>query len=218
MTAPIDYTTADYTTAQVVFTATPVQDKLWHAVESPDLRIIGFGGGIRGTKTWGTLATLIALCRIYPGSRWHVVRKDLERLKDSTIPSFEKLAMRFGSFCGKLNRQDWFARCANGSEIHFVGENIDRDPELERLHGFETNGFLLEEADELSERTVVKCQERAGTWICPNGPQPPAFIFATFNPLRELGRAAGSATSRGKRARSDRPLPSSRRPPPIIPM
>ncbi|MDE2022317.1 MAG: hypothetical protein KGI71_05410 [Patescibacteria group bacterium] len=146
------------------------------------MRLIGFGGGIRGTKTWGTLATLLVLCRVYPNSRWHVVRKDLERLKDTTIPSFEKLTARFHGFVGRLNRQDWFVRCRNGSEIHFIGENIDRDPELARFHGFETNGFLLDDGDELAERTFVKCIERAGTWIVPDGEQPPPYIFATFNP------------------------------------
>ena len=161
---------------------TPVQDELWRAVETPGVRLIGFGGGIRGTKTWGTLGTLLVLCRVYPNSRWHVVRKDLERLKDTTIPSFEKLTARLGDFVGRLNRQDWFVKCRNGSEIHFIGENIDRDQELNRFHGFETNGFLLDDCDELSERTFVKCIERAGTWIVPNGNQPPPYVFATFNP------------------------------------
>lgn len=166
----------------VAFEATPVQDRLWHAVETPGVRLIGFGGGIRGTKTWGTLATLLVLARVYPNSRWHVVRKDLERLKDTTIPSFEKLTARFSNFVGRLNRQDWFVKCKNGSEIHFIGENIDRDPELQRFHGFETNGFLLDDGDELAERTFVKCIERAGTWIVPNGEQPSPYVFATFNP------------------------------------
>ena len=166
----------------VVFRATPVQDRLWAAVETPGVRIIGFGGAIRGTKTWGTLATLLLLARIYPRSKWHVIRRDLERLKDSTIPSFEKLTERFGNFVGKLNRSDWFVKCRNGSEIHFAGENIDRDPTLARFHGFETNGFLLDDGDELSERTLVKCIERAGTWIVPDGVQPPPYVFATFNP------------------------------------
>ncbi len=166
----------------VSFRSTPVQDRLWQAVETPGIRLIGFGGGIRGTKTWGALSAILALAWAFPRSRWHIVRKDLERLKDSTIPSFEKLATRWGSFVGKLNRTDWFTVCRNGSVIHFTGENIDRDPELARFHGFEANGFLLDDGDELAERTFVKCIERAGTWIVPDGQQPPPYVFATFNP------------------------------------
>lgn len=145
-------------------------------------RIVGFGGGIRGTKTWGSLAALITLCKIFPNSRWAVVRKDLQRLRDTTIPSFEKLRALSGGFVGTVNQQRWEADCTNGSRILFRGENIDKDPELLRFHGYEVNGFLAEEADELSERTFTKMKERAGTWIVPNGEQPTPYILCTFNP------------------------------------
>ena len=169
----------------VTFQSTPVQDRLWGAVETPGVRLIGFGCGIRGTKTWGSLATLLSLCRFYPGSRWHVVRKDIPRLHTSTIPSFEKLAPLFGRFVASITQHPYTVRCANGSVIAFVGENLDEDPELQRFHGFETNGFLLDDGDELAERTFVKCIERAGTWIVPNGEQqPPPYVFATFNPCQ----------------------------------
>lgn len=165
------------------FEATPVQQRLMDALTDGQSRIIGFGGGIRGTKTWGSLAALITLCRIFPGSRWAVVRKDLQRLRDTTIPSFDKLRARTGDFVGPVNGQTWNATCKNGSVLLFRGENIDRDPELLRFHGYEVNGFLNEEADELSERTLVKEIERAGTWIIPgNNEQPPPFILNTFNP------------------------------------
>lgn len=168
----------------MTFTATPVQGKLMDALTDGESRIIGFGGGIRGTKTWGSLAALITLCRIFPNSRWAVVRKDLQRLRDTTIPSFEKLVGdHCPEFIGTVNQQRWEADCANGSRILFRGENIDKDPELLRFHGYEVNGFLNEEADELSERTFNKEKERAGTWIVPGGgEQPPAYILNTFNP------------------------------------
>lgn len=149
-------------------------------------RLVGFGGGIRGTKSWGSLAALITFCRIFPGSRWAVIRKDLQRLRDTTIPSFDKLRDRTGGFVEAISdtrELPFAAKCRNGSAILFRGENIDKDPELNRFHGYEVNGFLNEEADELSERTFVKEIERAGTWIIPgNRPQPPAYILNTFNP------------------------------------
>ena len=164
------------------FEATPVQVKLMDTMSDGHSRIIGFGGGIRGTKTWGSLACLISLCRIFPGSRWAVIRKDLQRLRETTLPSFEKLRQLAGDFVGAVNQQTWTAECRNGSQLLFRGENIDKDPKLERFHGYEVNGFLNEEADELSERTLVKEIERAGTWIIPQGDQPPAYILNTFNP------------------------------------
>lgn len=172
---------------EITFEATEVQERLMDEITGGNSRIIGFGGGIRGTKTWGSLAVLIALCKIFPGSRWGVVRKDLKRLRDTTIPSFEKLRTLTGGFMGPVQQsgenESWIARATNGSAILFRGENIDKDPELLRFHGYEVNGFLAEEADELSERTFTKMIERAGCWIVPNGAeQPPPFIICTFNP------------------------------------
>lgn len=171
------------TERSITFEATDVQQRLMDTICDGQSRIIGFGGGIRGTKTWGSLSSLIALCRIFPGSRWAVIRKDLQRLRDTTIPSFDKLRVRTNGFVGAVNQQTWNAPCANGSMLLFRGENIDRDPELLRFHGYEVNGFLNEEADELSERTLAKEIERAGTWIIPGDVvQPPAYILNTFNP------------------------------------
>lgn len=171
------------------FEATPVQERLLETLADGQSRIIGFGGGVRGTKTWGSLGALITLCKLFPGSRWAVIRKDLQRIRDTTIPSFNKLRPLSGGFVGPINEGRWEAPCANGSAILFRGENIDKDPELERFHGYEVNGFLNEEADELSERTFTKEKERAGCWIVPNGgEQPPAYILNTFNPCASWPR------------------------------
>lgn len=172
------------------FTTTPVQDRLFATLRDGQSRIIGFGGGVRGTKTFGSLAAMMTLCRVYPGSRWAVIRKDAERLRDTTLPSFEKLRqMGAGRFIGPATGRPADALCANGSRILFRGENIDRDPELLRFHGYEVNGFLNDEADELSERTLVKEIERAGTWIIPNiEHQPPQYILNTFNPCANWPR------------------------------
>lgn len=169
-------------TAPTGFRALPVQERLFNTVRSGEYRIVGFGGGIRGTKTWGSLALLITLCRIFPRSRWAVVRKDLPRLRQNTIPSFNKLRELFGGFVGAVNQSNWTATCANGSEIIFFPESIQEDPDLDRWKGLEVNGFDLEEADELAERSYYKAIERAGAWIVPNGKQPPPYIICTFNP------------------------------------
>lgn len=163
-------------------TFTPVQDKLAEHVFDGRYRIIGFGGAIRGTKTWGCLAVLISLCRIYPGSRWAVVRTDLPTLRRNTIPSFNKLRETCDGFVGEINQSNWTATCTNGSQIVFFPESLDVDPDLNRWKGLEVNGFLLEEADELAEKSFHKAIERAGAWFLPNGEQPAPYILCTFNP------------------------------------
>ena len=157
-------------------------------IASGKYRIIGFGGGIRGTKTWGSLAAIIALCRIFPGSRWAIVRSDLPTLRRNTIPSFIKLKNFARNFVGDINQSVWTAECANGSQIIFFPEQFAQDPDLDRWKGLEVNGFLLEEANELNEKSFNKAIERAGSWIIPstqdnpNPKQPKPLILCTFNP------------------------------------
>ena len=167
-----------------VFDAYQVQTKLWETISSGEHRIIGFGGGIRGTKTWGTMLAVFALCRIFPRSRWAIVRKDLPTLRRNTVPSFNKLREELGTdFVGEINGTTWTATCKNGSEIIFFPESLDIDPDLSRWKGLEVNGFILEEADELAEKSYYKAIERAGAWLVPRGGlQPPAFVLCTFNP------------------------------------
>lgn len=156
------------------------------AVQSGLYKYLAIGGAIGGVKSFTTISTLIALCRIFPGSRWAIVRNDLPTLKRNTIPTIEK--MRPPTFMGDLNRSSWTYTCANGSQLLLFPESIDRDPDLGRWKGLEVNGFLLEEANELAEKSHFKAIERAGRWIIPTTPlnpsprQPPPLILYTFNP------------------------------------
>lgn len=174
--------------APVAFEATPKQQELIKIVTSGEYRLIGFGGGIRGTKTWGALAVLIVLCKMFPRSRWAIVRTDLPTLRRNTIPSFYKLRALCRNFVGEINQSTWTATCANGSEIIFFPEQFDRDPDLDRWKGLEVNGFLMEEANEMNEKSFYKGIERAGAWIIPptdenpNPKQPPPLVLCTFNP------------------------------------
>lgn len=170
------------------FEATAKQQELMGVIASGEFTIVGFGGGIRGTKTWGALAAIITLCKVYPGSRWAIVRTDLPTLRRNTIPSFNKLRALARNFVGEINQSTWSAKCANGSEIIFFPEQFDRDPDLDRWKGLEVNGFLFEEANEMNEKSFYKGIERAGSWIIPptehnpNPAQPKPYLICTFNP------------------------------------
>lgn len=167
-------------------TATPKQAEFIKRMLSGRYRYLATGGGIRGTKTFTTLAALITLCRVFPGSRWAIVRKDLPTIRRNVLPSWEKI--RPQSFMGPINRTSWTSTAANGSQVLFFPESLTEDPELNRWKGLEVNGFLLEEANELSERSYYKAIERAGAWIIPRSEdnpfpkQPPPLILFTFNP------------------------------------
>lgn len=159
-----------------------IQAEFFGAVRSEQYSYLMYGGAIRGGKTWLALLTLIMLCRVFPKSRWAVVRKDEPSLMRNTIPSFNNV--RPQEFISAPRGQVKVARCSNGSEIIFFPEAVHRDPDYDRWKGLEVNGFVLEEANELDERTFHKAIERAGSWKCAGPRQPKPYIILTCNPAR----------------------------------
>jgi hypothetical protein len=176
------------------FSATPLQVKWIEAILSGKYKFLGIGGGIRGTKTFACLSAIIILCRIYPRSRWAVVRKDLPTLRRNVVPSMNKLLIMSGGFVGELNQSVWTYTCANGSEIILFPEQFIQDPELERWKGLEVNGFDLEECSELSEKAANKAIERAGSYTIapipgdPRPKQPPPIVMCNMNPCSNWPR------------------------------
>lgn len=167
---------------EVLFREFPKQRTFAEAALSGVYKYLCYGGAIRSGKTFLVLALLIALCKIFPKSRWAIVRKDLPTLKRNVFPAFEKIRPKnfVGPICKTSPHE---AVCTNGSVILFFPESLDVDPELERWKGLEVNGFVLEEAPELAERSFNKAIERAGSWIIPGmAVQPPPLVFATCNP------------------------------------
>lgn len=159
----------------------PKQAQLVEAALSGEYLYLLYGGAIRGGKSFCAILTLFLLARIFPGSRWAIVRKDLPTLRRNTVPTIEKVKPE--GFAGRLNQSDWTITCRNGSQIILFPESIGPDPDLDRWKGLEVNGFVLEEANELDERSWFKAIERAGSWIVPGlEHQPPPLILLTSNP------------------------------------
>ena len=122
---------------------------------------------------------------MFPRSRWAIVRKDLPTIKRNVVPAFDKVRVgHFDGLVGELHKGDWEYTTSTGSKIILFPEGYQDDKELNRWRGLEVNGFLLEEANELQEASFTKAQERAGTWIVPNGTQPPPLILMTANPSK----------------------------------
>jgi hypothetical protein len=163
---------------QVLFESFPKQEEFLEAIFSNKYNFIMYGGAIRGGKTFAGLGALLLLCKMYPKSKWCVVRSTLQTLKLNTIPSFTKICPQ--SFVKKYNQDTQTVTFTNDSQIIFLGENYADDKELNRFKGLEVNGFLLEEVNELQQKTFYKCVERAGSQIIDKQPKP--LILATCNP------------------------------------
>ena len=163
---------------KIAFEPHPKQLEFIEATLSGRYNYLMFGGAAGGGKTYVSMAILILLARLYPGSRWFVVRESLPRLKKTSIKSFFKICPK--SFIRKYNQQDKIVQFTNGSELQFISENFDSDKDLTQFDGLEANGFLLEEGQELQQKTFNKCILRAGRNIIE--PMPPKLILVTCNP------------------------------------
>lgn len=167
--------------SKVVFEPHPKQEEFIRAVLSQKYKYLLFGGAAGGGKSYVSLATLIILAKIYPGSKSFVIRESLPTLKRTTIPSFYKLCPK--SFIDTHNQAEQTVRFTNGSSLTFFPENYIQDKNLTRLDGIEANFFLLEEGQEIQRKTFEKCKLRAGRHIIPDlEVQPNPMIMITCNP------------------------------------
>lgn len=165
----------------VLFEPHKKQKEYIEAILSDDYRCLMYGGAAGGGKTFVSLAVFVLLAKIYPGSRWFVVRESLPTLKRTTIPSFLKLCPR--QFIRSYNQTDQIVTFKNGSQLTFFPENYNQDKNLTRFDGIEANGFLIEEGQEIQRKTFEKCKLRAGRHILPGvDKQPKPIILITCNP------------------------------------
>lgn len=161
-------------------------DVFWRCIggELP-YRYLFYGGAVRGGKSSLCLTIFHFLARVFPKSRWHIIRESFTDLQDTTIPSFEKFFPENSTKTIKrYNRaqNNFHIDYVNGSKIFFRSENIIHDPALAWMDGLESNGIFLEQMEGLSEKTFNKALERAGSWYLDN--MPPPIILGTFNPTQ----------------------------------
>lgn len=157
------------------------QQEFLDAVLSGQYSFVLYGGAIRGGKTYALLALFIILSKIFPKSRWAIVRADLPTIKRNTYPSWEKI--KPSRFIKHHDKELHTVTFNNGSQIIFFPESYDTDKELNRWRGLEANGFGFEEINECQEITLGKAFERAGSYIIKDAKnQPPPIVVGTCNP------------------------------------
>ena len=102
---------------------------------------IGYGGGAGGGKSYLGVAWQWIRRIQYPNSRGFFGRKELKRLKQTTLATYFKFCRDHNipeSLRGKYNIQDSSIRFANGSEIFLLDlAYIPSDPLFERFGSLE---------------------------------------------------------------------------------
>lgn len=174
--------------SNIDFTINPKQGELLYSVvqscSTREYLYYAYGGAIRGGKTFAILGILTLLCRMFPDSKWIVIREDMTALKKTTIPSLEKIIRGSPNWKWSRNPANYHVTyLPTGAKIFFFGENISNDKDLETFLGLECNGLFLEQAEELTEAMDSMALQRAGSHIIPK--MPPPFIFYSFNPTQK---------------------------------
>jgi hypothetical protein len=172
---------------QVLFSPFPAQERALQAALSGKYNRLCLAGSIRSGKTYDWIAVVLVLSRIFPKSKWLIVRKDWPRLRSTTMEVFNKLCP--SNFVKKkfnpLTREVVFI---NGSRVIFMNEapGLNKD---QPFRGLYINGAFLDEANELSEETVNAIKSRLGShkdsWTMSVAKQiiyPPALLLLSCNP------------------------------------
>lgn len=170
------------TIAAEVFRPTKKQKEAHRLLK--DNRILLYGGAIRGAKShWGCME-IISLCFAFPNSRWAMIRKDRVVLEATLLKTFTENFLNKGwsQHVSSFPQDTLVLTWDNGSQILFMGENYDRDKDLNRFKGLEINGAFVDEVNETQEVTLNKIIERAGSWF--HSPGCPSKILLSCNPTQ----------------------------------
>lgn len=173
----------------ILYKPFPAQEEWFELAASGDYQFILVGGSVRSGKTYFILAFFIFMCKLFPGSKYIVVRKNLQRIKDTVFPTFYNICPPSFLVHEPTQSNSWTAKFTNGSCIVFFAENKDKDKELKRFRGLEADGFGMEEMD-ISYDGFMMALQRTGTWKMGarkeskerNEAVPPQIVLGTSNP------------------------------------
>ena len=146
---------------------------------------IGFWWWAGGGKSWLWVLWTRTMCQNYKEVRYFRGRKELKRLKESTLYTYNKFCSHLNLpdvYRGVLNNQSNTIRFANGSEILLLDLAYQpSDPMYERFGSLEFTGGFIEEAGEVDRNAIDILHTRIGRqknteyWLLPK-------ILETFNP------------------------------------
>ncbi len=112
-------------------------------------------GGARSTKTFTFIRAIIIRALAAPGSRHVVLRYRFNHVKQSVVlDTFPKvMQLCFPGCTYKLDKQDYYAKFPNGSEIWFGG--LDDKERTEKILGNEYATVFLNECSQISYQAFI---------------------------------------------------------------
>jgi hypothetical protein len=135
--------------------ASPEQKAAVEAMPGTPLLLMG---GFNSGKTSAAILHMLALCDNFPGYKVAVLRKTFKDLSLTTRPSFDQWIdpKRVKSASATEVTLD------NGSS--FIFHHLDSPNSATILKGLEINGAILDQAEQMQERTFTVLLGRLGRW------------------------------------------------------
>jgi len=162
------------------------QDQAYKKLFDRTTKYLLFGGAAGGGKSWLIVEWIIVMCYLYPGTRWFIGRKELKRLRGSTLLTFFK-CIKFHKIPAaefNYNGQDNFIKFKNGSRIDLLDvQYMPSDPLYERFGSEEYAGGALEEAGEIHFKAFDVLKTRIGRMMNKEY-KIPGKILITANPKK----------------------------------
>lgn len=122
----------------------------------PQIVDLDFGGAAGGSKSWTVCLWMVMQCRQYPGIRIGLGRKELTRLKQTTVYTLLREihpALRVKPHEYKYNDHKGLISYINGSEILLVDLNFQpSDPDYDSLGSLNFSHTCIEEIGEIRKK------------------------------------------------------------------
>jgi hypothetical protein len=115
-------------------------------------------GGFNSGKTSGAILHMLALCDNFPGYKVAILRKTFKDLTMTTRPSFDQW------IDPKRVKQASATEVTLDNGSSFIFHHLDSPNSATILKGLEINGAILDQAEQMQERTFTILLGRLGRW------------------------------------------------------
>lgn len=143
---------------ELKFKTNPKQKECFRYLLDDTTTEVGYGGGAGWGKSYVGVSWMWMMCNTYPWIRWAFWRRELKRLKQTTLNSYFKFINDYNipePQRGNYNAQDGVIKFENGSEILLLDLAYSpSDPEYANLGSLELTLAFVDESAEVDEKAI----------------------------------------------------------------